>query len=157
MSGTLSNVCVQTLVKWSEVKDAQSCPTLRDHMGYTVHGILQARILERVAFPFSRGSSQPRDQTQVTQITDKFFTAEPQGKIYYFIFQNKLVKSLWYPSLIDEEIEALTNTFSEVTKLVRGTAGIWPPVFWIQSVYYKWLWNVCASLWNVESWNESHV
>ena len=31
------------------------------------------------------------------------------------------------------------------------------PVFWIQSVYYKWLWNVCASLWDVESWNESHV
>ena len=34
-------------------------------MNYTVHGILQARILEWVAFPFSRGSSQPRDQTQV--------------------------------------------------------------------------------------------
>ena len=32
---------------------------------YTVHGFLQARILEWVAFPFSRGSSQPRDQTQV--------------------------------------------------------------------------------------------
>ena len=35
-------------------------------MDYTVHGILQARILEWVAFPFSRGSSQPRDQTQVS-------------------------------------------------------------------------------------------
>ena len=35
---------------------------------YTVHGILQARILERVAFPFSPGSSQPRDQTHVSQI-----------------------------------------------------------------------------------------
>ena len=33
---------------------------------YRVHGILQARILEWVAFPFSRGSSQPRDQTQVS-------------------------------------------------------------------------------------------
>ena len=37
-------------------------------MDYTVHGILQARILEWVAFPFSRGSSQPRDQTQVSHI-----------------------------------------------------------------------------------------
>ena len=39
----------------SEMKVAQSHPTLCDSMGYTVHGILQARILERVAFPFSRG------------------------------------------------------------------------------------------------------
>ena len=40
-------------------------------MGYTVQGILQARILEWVAFPFSRGSSAPRDQTQVLRIADE--------------------------------------------------------------------------------------
>ena len=40
-----------------------------------VHGILQARILEWVAFPFSRGSSQPRDQTQVSCIACGFFTS----------------------------------------------------------------------------------
>ena len=44
-----------------EVKVAQLCPTLCDPMDYTVHGTLQARILEWVALPFSRGSSQPRD------------------------------------------------------------------------------------------------
>ena len=44
-----------------KVKVAQSCMTLCDPMDYTVHGILQARILEWVAFPFSGGSSQPRD------------------------------------------------------------------------------------------------
>ena len=44
-----------------EVKVAQSCLTLCDPMDYTVPGILQARILEWVVFPFSRGSSQPRD------------------------------------------------------------------------------------------------
>ena len=43
-------------------------------MDYTVYGILQARILERVAFPFSRASSQPRDQTQVSHIAYGFFT-----------------------------------------------------------------------------------
>ena len=43
-------------------------------MDYTVHGILQARIVEWVAFPFSRGSSQPRDQTQVSCIAGGFFT-----------------------------------------------------------------------------------
>ena len=58
---------------------AQSCPTLCDPMDYSppgssVHGILQARILERVAIPFSRGSSWPRDQTQVSCIQNRFFT-----------------------------------------------------------------------------------
>ena len=43
------------------VKVAQMCPTLCDPMDYTVHGNLQARILKWGAFPFSRGSSQPRD------------------------------------------------------------------------------------------------
>ena len=55
------------------VKVAQLCPTLCDPMDYTVHGILQARIMEWVAFPFSRGSSQPRGQTQVSHIAGGFF------------------------------------------------------------------------------------
>ena len=54
-----------TLLK-VKVKVTQLCPTLCDPMDYTVHGILQARILEWVAFSFSRGSSQPKDQTQVS-------------------------------------------------------------------------------------------
>ena len=58
-----------------KVKVAQSCPTLWDPVDYTVHGILQARILEWVAFPFSRESSQPRDQTQVSSIAGGFFTS----------------------------------------------------------------------------------
>ena len=59
----------------SEVKVAQSCLTLCDPMDYIIHGILQARILEWVAFPFSRGSSQPRDRTQVFHIAGGFFTS----------------------------------------------------------------------------------
>ena len=43
-------------------------------MDYAAHGILQARILERVAFPFSRGSSQPRDRTQISCIASKLRT-----------------------------------------------------------------------------------
>ena len=57
------------------VQVTQSCLTLCDPMDYTVHGILQARILEWLAFPFSRGSSQPRDQTQVSLIAGGFFTS----------------------------------------------------------------------------------
>ena len=48
---------------------------LCDPMDYTVHGILQARTLELVAFPSSRGSSQPRDRTQVSHTADRFFTS----------------------------------------------------------------------------------
>ena len=44
-------------------------------MDSTIHGILQARILELVAVPFSRGSSQHRDRTQVSRITGRFFTS----------------------------------------------------------------------------------
>ena len=61
-----------------KVKVAQLCPTLFDLMDYMVHGILQARMLEWGVFPFSRGSSQPRDQTQAS-LTDSLL-AEPQGK-----------------------------------------------------------------------------
>ena len=62
----------------------QSCPTLRDPMSHTVHGILQARILEWVAVLFSRGSSQPRDRTQQgiepPALQEDSLPAEPPGK-----------------------------------------------------------------------------
>ena len=55
------------------MKVTQLCPAFCNPMDCTVHGILQARTLEWVAFPFSRGSSQPTDQTQVSRITGGFF------------------------------------------------------------------------------------
>jgi len=65
-------LCVCVLV-------AQSCPTLWDPKDYNppgspVHGIFQARILEWVAIPSSRGSSQPKDWSWVSFIADSFFT-----------------------------------------------------------------------------------
>ena len=66
-------ICVTTgRVK---VKVTQSCPTLCDPMDCTVHGILQARIWEWVTFPFYRGSSQPKDWTQVFYIAGGFLTS----------------------------------------------------------------------------------
>ena len=61
-----------------ESEVAQSCPTLCDPMdcsppGSSVHGIHQARILEWIAISFSRGSSQPRDRTQVSHIVGRCF------------------------------------------------------------------------------------
>ena len=59
----------------SEVKVAQSFLTVCNPMDYTVYGIIQAGVLEWVASPFSRGSSQPWDQTQVSRIAGGFFTS----------------------------------------------------------------------------------
>ena len=66
-------------------KSLQSCLTLWDHMdfrppGSSVHGILQARILEWAAMPSSRGSSRPRGRTRVSCIAGGFFTTEPTKK-----------------------------------------------------------------------------
>ena len=75
-----------------KVKVAQLCLTLCDPMDVTIHEILQARILEWVAFPFPRGSSQPRDWTRVSCVAGRFFTSRATGqyqdstriKIYLF-------------------------------------------------------------------------
>ena len=69
-------------------KSLQSCPTLCNPIdcssqGSSVHRILQARILEWVAMPSSRGSSRPRDQTHVSYgscLAVRFFTTEPPRK-----------------------------------------------------------------------------
>ena len=71
----VSCVCTQSL---------QLCLTLWNPVDYSlpdssVHGILQARILEWVVIPSSVGSSPPRDRTRVSCMTGWFFTAEPLG------------------------------------------------------------------------------
>ena len=64
-----------------KVKVPRSWQTLCDQADFTVGGILQARILEWVTFPASRGSSQPRDQTKVSLNAGGFFTSWATGKI----------------------------------------------------------------------------
>ena len=70
----LSRFVIAFLPRKGKMKVTQLCLTLCDPMAYTVHGILQARILEWVDFPFSRGSSQHRNWTQVSCIAGRFFT-----------------------------------------------------------------------------------
>ena len=72
VTGTVTGQGHSGIVK---VKVAQSCLTLCDPINYTVHGILQARILEWETVSSSRGSSQPRDRTQVSHIAGRFFTS----------------------------------------------------------------------------------
>ena len=72
----LFELCKKYISQSVKVKVSQLCPTVCDPMDYSlpdssVHGILQARIL---FFPFSRGSSQPRDQTQASCLAGEFFT-----------------------------------------------------------------------------------
>ena len=64
-----------TISMKAKVKVSESYLTLCEPMGYTVHGILQTTILDWIAVPFSKGSSQSRDQTQDSCIAGGFFTS----------------------------------------------------------------------------------
>ena len=82
--------------KWKvkvKVKVTLSCPTLCNPIDSTVHGILQARILEWVAYPFSRGSSQPRDWTQVSCLVGGFFTNWATREVQCLHFHNRNVST----------------------------------------------------------------
>ena len=89
VSRTYSWLSVGLTYEHKEVKVAQSCLTLCDPMDYTVRGILQARILEWVAFPFLKRSSQPRSPA----LQANSLPAEPQGKpteafpVFYITFR----------------------------------------------------------------------
>ena len=88
---------------------AQSCPTLFDPMdcslpGSSVHGIFQARVPKWVAIAFSRGSSRPRDQTQVFHIAGRHFTIwatreAPKNRVnrynVWLVFPSYFAKSIW--------------------------------------------------------------
>ena len=74
------------------MKLAQLCPTLCNPMDCIVHGILQARILKQVAVSFSRGSSQPKDRTQVSSTVGGFVmslaTRRPYAKFLSLFYLN---------------------------------------------------------------------
>ena len=82
---------------------AQLCLTLSDPMdcslpGSSIHGIFQARVLEWIAISFSRGSSQPRDRTQVSHIVGRCFTVwatslKPSAKIIYLTWSSSYLKT----------------------------------------------------------------
>ena len=96
-----------------KVKVAQSCPTLWDLMDYTVHGILQARILEWVAFPFSRRSSQPRIEPRSPALQADSLPAELSGEpLNGSIAHSKTkfsklhVLILYYPKNLETEVNS---------------------------------------------------
>ena len=86
----------------SGVKVAQLCLTLCDPMDYTVHGIIQANILECVAIPFSRNLPNPGIEPRSSTLQADSLPAEPQGKPKYLVslFKNCVSlqgeKALWF-------------------------------------------------------------
>ena len=79
------HVCVLVTLPCLTVCNPMDCSP----PGFSAHGILQARILEWVAIAFSSGSSEPRDQTQVSHIAADSLPPEPPGKPQYLAYVPK--------------------------------------------------------------------
>ena len=97
-----------TRAKYKHAKSLQSHVTLCDPVdcsppGSSVHGILQARILEWVAIPFSRRSSQPRDRTQVSHIAGGFSTNWTTREAQKVIIRHQnQAKSTFFPTVLSK-------------------------------------------------------
>ena len=101
---------MEDLIAVCKVKVTQLCLTLCDPMEYTVHGILQARILEWVAYPFSKGSSWPRNWTGVSCIADGFFA-------------NWAIRET--PSLVNQLLQKASWEAYSVFVVVQSLSHIW--------------------------------
>ena len=112
-----------------------TAPSLRFESppGSSVHGILQARILEWVAMPFSRGSSQPRDQTQVSSIAGGFFTI--------WATQKTLLSCLLIISSISASSYCGIPPFQPVDctallLVLPCSPGVSPPTVWLEPLSF---------------------
>ena len=81
---------VCAVLSWSVVSDSATSSTV-PHQGPLSMGILQARILEWVAMPSSRGSSQPRDRTRISCIAGGFFTVWATREAYEIVYYHFVV------------------------------------------------------------------
>ena len=113
------------------MKVARPCPTLFEPTDHTVHGILQATVLEWVTVPFSRGSSQPRDRIHVSHIAGRFFTSwaireSSSGQPFlgsrsiWKLLSQKKKKNIYTTS---SQIFQTTITFSGSPEAIQETSG----------------------------------
>ena len=126
---------------------AQLCLTLWDPTDYSppgssVHRILQARILEWVAIPFSRGSSHPRDQTRVSHTADRFFAVwATKITIYSCRQQRRSIK--WFLAIKDY-VFPKNETDKKPTKYcliyLSGNLKIWWPKTRFESLLLNQNW-----------------
>ena len=129
-------------------KSLHSCPTLCDPIdcspwASSVHGMLQARILEWVAMPFSRGSSRSRDQTWVSCdscIAGGFFTAEPQGRPFNQCRESVIVDNWKLTLFFSLWGEVLISVLNDLTPIEGKSHS---HLFFFLSFYfvleYSWL------------------
>ena len=129
--------------------------TLCSLPGFSVHGILQARILEWVAVPFSRGSSRPRDWTLVSHIDGRFFTSwatreapKPPGFSVHGIFQARILE--WVAIPFSRGSSWLRNR-----TLVSCTAG-GSFIIWAKQSQCSKI-NLITQLQKDTPWRRSHV
>ena len=126
--GQWSGLCFHTWVPWgSKWKWKWLSRVWLFATPWTIHGILQARILEWVAFPFSRRSSQPRNPTQVSGIAGGFFTSWAIRQALNHKERNNVIAATW----MDLEIIIL----SEVSQIK------------INNVYYSYVESIMLYKW----------
>ena len=139
---SLSHVWLCGLALCMKVKVAQLCTTLRYRMDYRVHGILRARILEWVAVPFCRESSQPRDGTQVSRIAGRFFTSWATRKACGLA----LLPHKWYS--YDLPILLLLSYSSLLGHTEMSTFNLYHPQTWVTLLQFSSVTQSCPTVWN---------
>ena len=120
-----------------KVKVTQLCQTLCNPTDYTVHGILQATILEWVTFPFSRESFQPRDQTQVSCIAGRFFTSWGTRKALFtftFTIQHQFSSVQFSRSVVSDSLHATPWIIARQASLSITNSRSSPKLTSIESV-----------------------
>ena len=124
------------------------CPTLCDPLdcrlpGSSVHGILQARVLEWVAISYSRGSSWPMDGSQVSYIAGRFFTFWATGEAQLQILWRKLSKRLFHLYLksgIDDSVRyALSFKTHDFKKELLNLSEQYNQNAWNVSCFLIWI------------------
>ena len=116
---------------------------------YTIHGILQATILEWVAFPSSRGSSQPRDQTQISCAVGGFFTSWATREAWYEDRSSFLPLRSSFACLIKNNIYSYFNVqFKAISPIVHLE---FPPFSCVPTVVWFWLQSFLGKM-NRTSW-----
>ena len=130
------------LSDWSEAKWKLFSHVQLFATPWTVHGILQARILEWVAFPLSRGSSQPRYRTQVSHTAGEMIfaswaTGKPSPRLIMFLFYTLSVAiSSTFTAIMTSvcwwhaTCHLLPRLCSECISLVPSCAFTWPTFLW---------------------------
>ena len=135
---TCKHACIHTHTNENWVLVTESFPTLCDAMdctppGSSIHGILQAWILEWVAIPFSRGSSWPRDQTWVSHISKQIhYCLNHQGSTYMYV----CIYTYIYISITTalKERQGITARLRRITECLMN---FWHHSHTLPSILYK--------------------